>query len=57
MLEKHEVKIIGGRKEDFEGCESCKYVVLPEEACQISGCIHVWDSMRDLYERDEKITR
>ena len=46
------IEVIGGIKEDFEGCHDCKHIKLPAEACKVMGCIHAWKTMRDMYEKE-----
>lgn len=48
------IEVIGGIKEDFEGCHDCKHIKLPAEACKAMGCIHAWKTMKDLYEKENK---
>lgn len=53
-IETVEIKVIGGKKEDFDDCASCKYGDLPEASCKIIGCVHAFDRLYDYFEREKK---
>ena len=53
-MNKIEIEIIGDIKENFNGCNECKYIKLPIECCKIAGCIHAWKDMKDLFEKENE---
>ena len=49
-----ELDVLSDNEKDFIECASCKYSELPEMLCKARGCVHAFERLYDLFEKEQK---